>query len=278
MRDVLWLGGGCGAGKSTLARMLAHRFDLRLYRVDSFAYPHQRRADPKRHPQMVRLAGLSHTELFVDPSPRRLADDFRAHSRERFAMVLDDLAGLDGGPLVVAEGPSLLPELVAPVAASPGHTLFLLPTGEFTGRNLAKRFDPREADPDAAVRRAKRLERDRLLTGAVRAAATGHGLPVLDVDGSLSLEQTAARLGEHFAGALAAGRGARDGAERARLRRAENTETYTGVSMYLESLGPAAPKDPPVVTFACECENLGCDAEVALSPARYPELDAVVAH
>lgn len=278
MRHVVWIGGGCGAGKSTLARMLAYRFDLRLYRVDSFAYPHLRRVDPARHPEMARLAALSHTELFVDPSPRRQADDFTAHARERFEMVLDDLAALADGPLVIAEGPSLLPELVAPVAASAGHTIWLLPTSEFTRRNLSGRFDPRADEPDAKRRHDNRIARDRLLTEAMRASASEHGLPVRDVDGSLSLEQTADVLREHFADVLAAGPRARDGAERSRLRRAENTETHTAVTMYLDSLGEAAPKEPPPVTFACECETLGCEAGVALPPSRYPSLDDVIAH
>ncbi|ADD44624.1 hypothetical protein [Stackebrandtia nassauensis] len=278
MRNVVWIGGGCGAGKSTLARMLAFRFDLRLYRVDSFAYPHQRRIDPVRHPQMARLAALSHTERFVDPSPAQLAADFTAYAHEAFAMVLDDLAALADGPLVIAEGPSLLPELVAPVAASAGHTIWLLPTSEFTDRNLSRRFDPHKDDPDAKRRHDNRIGRDRLLTEAMRASASKHGLPVLDVDGSLSLEQTADRLSEHFADVLAAGPRARDGAERSRLRRAENTETHTAVTMFLESLGDAAPEDPPPVTFACECETLGCQAEVALPPSRYPSLDDVIAH
>lgn len=227
---------------------------------------------------MARLASLSHTELFVDPSPRRLADDFRAHAREAFEMVLDDLAQRVEGPLVIAEGPSLLPELVAPVAASPEHTLFLSPTSEFTERNLEGRIDLRRGSPEFEQRHGKRLERDRLLTESMRTAATEHGLPVLDVDGSSTLEQTASRLTEHFAAALASGRGARDGAERSRLRQAENTELHTGVSMYLESLGADAPAEPPPVQFACECETLGCDARVSLSPLEYPRVGNLSAH
>ncbi|MGH8877651.1 MAG: hypothetical protein ACRD0P_09965, partial [Stackebrandtia sp.] len=162
--NVLWIGGGCGAGKSTLARMLAYRNDLRLYRVDSFAYPHESRADALRHPEMTRLAGLTHAERFAQPTPERLAADFTAHAAERFEMIVDDLAKLADGPVVIAEGPSLLPELVAPLAASPGHAIWLLPTTEFTDRNLASRYDPRRGDAEAASRHRKRVGRDRLLT------------------------------------------------------------------------------------------------------------------
>lgn len=275
---VLWLGGGSGAGKSTLARMLAYRHDLRLYRVDSFAYPHQRRLDPQRHPHMARLAGLSHAERFVEPSPRQQADDFLDHARDAFAMIVEDLAERAEGPIVLAEGPSLLPELVAPLAGSAGHALWLLPTTDFNQRNLSGRYDPFNDDPTARTRRIKRAERDRLLTEAMRSQAAKHGLPVLDVDGSLNLEQTAAELEHRFAAALTAGPRARDGAERARVRRAENDESHTGVSMYLADLGADAPAAPPPLSFGCECRTLGCAATVSLTPAQYRDRDAVLAH
>ncbi|MGH8878970.1 MAG: hypothetical protein ACRD0P_16795, partial [Stackebrandtia sp.] len=120
--------------------------------------------------------------------------------------------------------------------------------------------------------------RDRLLTVAMRRGAAERGLPTMDVDGSLGLEQSAERLASFFSPVFERGPRARDGAERARLRRAENTETFTAVSMYLDDLGAKAPVEPPPVTFACECENLGCGAEVELPPARFRDLESVFAH
>lgn len=35
MDHVIWLGGGCGSGKSSIARELVHRFDLVLYATDA---------------------------------------------------------------------------------------------------------------------------------------------------------------------------------------------------------------------------------------------------
>jgi adenylylsulfate kinase-like enzyme len=37
---VFWLGGGSGAGKSTVALAAARRLDLRLYAIDGHTYEH----------------------------------------------------------------------------------------------------------------------------------------------------------------------------------------------------------------------------------------------
>src|SRR6187402_458986 len=118
---VLWLGGGCGAGKTTLARRLAYRFDLRLYPVDAYGFAHERRATPQAHPTMTYLAGLDYRDRMVTPTTEQRVHNFVGYATERFGMIAEDLGALSGGPLVLAEGPSLLPELVAPVLATSGH-------------------------------------------------------------------------------------------------------------------------------------------------------------
>ncbi|HEX4834087.1 MAG TPA: hypothetical protein VH478_23685 [Trebonia sp.] len=40
---MLWIGGGQGAGKSTLAWRLSRARDLPLHRIDSWAYDHEAR-------------------------------------------------------------------------------------------------------------------------------------------------------------------------------------------------------------------------------------------
>jgi cytidylate kinase len=44
MANVFWLGGGCGSGKTTIARVLCRRLDLRLYPIDGYTYAHAERS------------------------------------------------------------------------------------------------------------------------------------------------------------------------------------------------------------------------------------------
>src|SRR5262249_58152822 len=62
LRDVYWIGGGSGAGKSTIARRLAARHGLRLYATDEVMADHGRRTSPVDSPFMAGVAAPGHGE------------------------------------------------------------------------------------------------------------------------------------------------------------------------------------------------------------------------
>jgi hypothetical protein len=107
LSHVLWIGGGQGSGKSSIARELAHRFDLQLYSVDEHEGEHA--------PRMPTLAEGEAPDAFVTAS------------RHRFRLVLEDLALLPPSPEAIVEGSALFPTSVAAVLRDPSHALFLLP-------------------------------------------------------------------------------------------------------------------------------------------------------
>ncbi|WP_027341192.1 P-loop NTPase family protein [Hamadaea tsunoensis] len=269
--DVLWLGGGCGAGKSTVARRLAYRFDLRLYPLDAYGWVHDARLSTGQE--------QSFEEKFVSPTPHERAATFLAYAERRFPLIDEDLAALGAGPLILAEGPGLLPEPVAARMASPAHGLWLLPSAEFSARNLGLRAEPQPTEDAEAKAQATRvrLARDELLVERMRADAARLGLPTWDVDGSWTLEETEERVARLFAPLIEAGPRVRDGAERAAIRRAENAVVKTQIEMFLRYLGEHAPAEPAPFPWVCECSTLGCAATVPLPVTAYAP-GAVLAH
>lgn len=272
--NVIWLGGGCGAGKTTIATALARRLDLRLYRVDIHDYPHLDRMDAQRHPENIRLSQLDYVARHVAPPPEELAADFLACSRERFSLIVEDLTELSRDVTVLAEGPGLLPELVAPLIETPESALWLLPTSRFTDVNLGTRAQA--LPPTDSTAHQKRVDRDALLTQAIRDEA-GTALPTLDVDGSLTIEQTIDRVAEHFRQAIEASRPAGSDATRSAIRRHENQETTVAIRSHLRHLGDSAPAEP-VIDYACECGRSGCQSVARLPPSQYERLDQINAH
>lgn len=271
MRHVLWLGGGCGAGKTTLARRLAYRFDLRFHPVDAYAVAHEARATPGDQPLMSRLAGLDFRARWVTSTVEEQVGRFVGYAAERFGMVLDDLAALVDGPLVLAEGPSLLPELVAPVLADPARAVWLLPTPAFTARTLTDRAEPKATRDESDRERAHRLKlaRDAELTERMRRDTARLGLYAVNVDGGLTVQESEEMLAARFAPLIEAGPRARTGAERSAIRHAENAVAVAQISAFLESLGEAAPPELAPFPYACECTTLGCGAEVPMTLAEY---------
>ena len=199
LRDVLWIGGGTGAGKSSVAIALAERYRLLRYNYDWHdSRDHSDRTDPARHPHRARFLRLTMDERWVLPTPEVMAEDTIAEFGERFEMVIEDLLGLPRGERVVAEGFGLLPELVTELIASPRQAVWLLPTPDFRARALAQRGWTIEGTSDPARACANKLARDELLTEHSRSTARRLGLRVIDVDGSKDLTKVTAIVERHF--------------------------------------------------------------------------------
>jgi hypothetical protein len=199
LQRVLWIGGGTGAGKTTVAKAIAERHGLERYDYDWHdARDHSDRTAPDRHPTRSAFLALSMDERWVLRSPRDMAAADIAQFAERFGMVLEDLAAMDG-PGVVAEGFGLLPELVAPCLTSPRQAIFLLPTPATRERNYASRgWAGIDGTSDHARASRNKLDRDALLTEHVRRTARSHDLATIELDGSQPLDSVIAAVEGHF--------------------------------------------------------------------------------
>jgi hypothetical protein len=198
---TLWLGGGQWAGKSTVSRILAHRYGLTAYHHD---YHAARSHNDRRTVQRLRAgestADPDPDEMWVRQSPPEMAAETLVYFSRLFEWVLDDLRALVSGSPILAEGWGLRPELVAAVGGA-GRMLVMVPTEEFRQYQLrtldrAQKISAAVSDPELAQR--NRLERDRLITDDAVASADRLGIPVLEVDGSRDAESVADLVAERF--------------------------------------------------------------------------------
>ncbi|MFI5630038.1 hypothetical protein ACIA8E_11770 [Streptomyces sp. NPDC051664] len=168
LRHVYWIGGGTGAGKSTIARRLADRHSWRLYATDDVMGDHAGRTTPEDAPFLHKFIAMSMDERWVNRSPETMLETFHWFRGEGFGLIVEDLLRLPREPCVVVEGFRLLPHLVNPLLAVPGHAVWLLPTPEFRQAAIRRRETPgegftwRTSDPDKANRNL--AERDRMFT------------------------------------------------------------------------------------------------------------------
>lgn len=199
LRDVFWIGGGTGGGKSTIAKALAQRYGLERYDYDWHdSRSHSERNDTERHPFRTAFLALSMDERWVSTAPRDMADSTIGQFSERFELVLDDLAGL-AAARVVAEGFGLLPELVAPVLTDRRQAIFLLPTPAARERNYALRgWAGIDGTSDHARASRNKLDRDALLTEHVRRTASALDLAAVELDGSEALDDVIATVERQF--------------------------------------------------------------------------------
>jgi hypothetical protein len=113
LAHIYWIGGGSGAGKSTIAACIADRYDLEVYATDDVMSDHGRRSSPETAPHLQRFAAMDMDERWVNRSPETMLDTFHWYRGEGFDLIVEDLLALPADRGVVAEGFRLLPELVA---------------------------------------------------------------------------------------------------------------------------------------------------------------------
>src|SRR5256714_14037346 len=94
LRHVYWIGGGSGAGKSTIARRIATRHGLHLYATDDVMSDHARRSTPEDAPFLSAFAAMDMDERWVNRSPETMLDTFHWFRGEGFDLIVEDLLRL----------------------------------------------------------------------------------------------------------------------------------------------------------------------------------------
>jgi 2-phosphoglycerate kinase len=199
MKPRLWMGGSPCSGKSSIATLLAERYDLALYPCDAHFDEHQRRATPQAQPRLHRLGGMTWDEIWMRPVDEQVADEFAIY-REQFPMILDDLRALPTDRPVLVEGAALLPELVAAACPDPARAIWIVPTPEFQWAHYSRRGFIQGilaacSSPQQAF--ANWMERDIRFGEAVAQDARARGYRVISVDGHASIAQNAAAAAAH---------------------------------------------------------------------------------
>ncbi|MBY5935411.1 hypothetical protein KUV51_20560 [Tateyamaria omphalii] len=109
LSHIRWLGGGSGAGKTTLAKELAQTHGARLYSSDDTMRDHAALCPAEQCPRLDAFKRMSMDERWVDRSPEAMLDSFHWFAGEGFNLIVQDLLALPKDTAVIAEGFRLLP-------------------------------------------------------------------------------------------------------------------------------------------------------------------------
>jgi len=202
LQHVYWLGGGSGAGKSTIAHRVAAEHGLRVYSTDDAMADHARRSTHEDSPLLHQFMTMDMDERWVNRLPKTMLETFHWFHGEGFNLIVEDLLRLSRESRVIVEGFRLLPRLVKPLLSQPAHALWLLPTADFRQAVIESRggsawgFLAKTTDPERALRNL--LERDRMFTDILREETARLGLPTIEVDTTSTEDDLARRVTDIF--------------------------------------------------------------------------------
>jgi 2-phosphoglycerate kinase len=199
LRHVTWIGGGSGAGKSTIARRLAARHGLRLLATDELMADHAGRIGPEHSPYLSAFAAMDMDERWVNRSPETMLETFHWFRGEGFWLIVEDILTLPAEPGVVVEGFRLLPHLVKPLLTQSRQAVWLLPTpafreSAFDSRGSLWEIASKTSNPERALRNL--LERDRMFTERLASELNGLGLRSIEVTAMTSEDDLAGQVTE----------------------------------------------------------------------------------
>jgi 2-phosphoglycerate kinase len=202
LQHVYWIGGGSGAGKSTIARRIAAQQGLRVYPTDDVMADHARQSSRENCPLLHSFMAMNMDERWVNRSPKTMLETFHWFRGEGFNLIIEDCLRLPREPGVIVEGFRLLAHLVNPLLSAPSRAVWLLPTPEFRQAAVESRgraawgFLAKTTDPERALRNL--LERDRMFTDILREETTRLGLPAIEVDTTTTEDDLAKRVTDVF--------------------------------------------------------------------------------
>ncbi len=191
---IYWLGGSPCAGKSTIAEMLASRYNLYYFNCDHAFARHQQQSDPINQPTLYGLSALTCDEIWLVPVAEQVARVIAIYEEE-FSFLLADLQALPADRPILAEGAALMPALVAQQGIQPQQAAWVVPTAAFQQHHYAQRpwiKDVLKGCSDPVQAFANWMQRDEAFAHYIATAAIQHSLPLLEVDEKQTVDQNAA--------------------------------------------------------------------------------------
>lgn len=200
LKNVLWMGGGTDAGKTTTAKLLGEKYDLPVYLGDFDGKHHWENVDPDTQPAMHTWITRDSEQRWLKITVEELIDITLGIIHERLPLLIEDLTKLSKDSKVIVEWYGFSPNMIVPLLAHPNQAVWMFPSPEFKQASITRRnktqYHRDTTNPEKAW--ANHLERDLRMSQLAQNQAIEHQQAIIINDGHLTPEKLLIKIEDHF--------------------------------------------------------------------------------
>lgn len=200
MVDVYYIGGSPCSGKSTVAEIVAKKFDFYYFKVDDFLESYTQKGAKHSFPICLKQHEMCPEEIWMRDSTLQCREELEFY-REIFEFVQEDLMRYQGHTPIITEGAAYLPELMKWYHVTKDRYIAITPTKEFQ----ISRFKERDFVPyvlEGCTDKEKAfdhwMDRDVLFAQEVRQQCQELNYASILIDGTIAIDKIVSRVCAHF--------------------------------------------------------------------------------
>ena len=191
MINTYFIGGSPCSGKSTVAEIIANRYDLYYFKVDDYLDKYTELGAKKNLEICMKQKVLSPEQIWMREPIIQCKEELQFYE-EIFDFLIEELKSISYEGGIVTEGAAYLPELMKQMNVAPNRYISITPTKDFQMFHYKKReWVPfvLEGCSDKGKAFENWMERDALFADEVRRQCERENYRSIVNDGTISIEE-----------------------------------------------------------------------------------------
>ncbi len=191
MRHIYFIGGSPCCGKSTVAEIIAKKYQFQYFKVDDFLEAYYIKAAKLGKPLSTKFTGMSLDEIWLRDPVVQNSEELEIY-QEVFEFVLEDLNNMNNRVPIITEGAAFLPKLMSEIGVEKSKYICVVPTNEFQYDKFLQRswvMHYLEGCSNKKLAFENWMKRDYLFASSVLKDASQLEYSTLIVDGKKSIDE-----------------------------------------------------------------------------------------
>lgn len=200
MIETYYIGGSPCSGKSTLAEMLAHKYNSNYFKVDDYLEEYTKEGALHGHPICMKQLEMNSEQIWMREPSLQCKEELLFYN-EIFEYVLRDLKKISSNSAIITEGAAYLPGLMKKYSIPRNRYFSIVPSKEFQIYHYKQReWVPYVLNECKDKEKAflNWMERDALFALSIYDQCKTEGFSSIINDGSLEIEKLLCILSQHF--------------------------------------------------------------------------------